>query len=144
MRLARVRGQGGRTMDSMRKAACVAGSMLSMLLSGAGLSQAQVSDLAIGQTSAYWSIAATGAVVHAVYWRSVGTGNEEIFYRRSTNRGDAWDPERQLTNAPGLSRSPSVAAFGSSVYAVWADDRAGNFEVYLKVSQDGGTTWGND
>jgi hypothetical protein len=103
-----------------------------------------VSPLGGGLTSAASSVAANGDVVHAVYWRQFAAGNEEVFYRRSQNRGDSWEPEVRLTDATGLSRSPSVAVSGSTVYVVWADDRAGNFEIYLKLSQNGGTTWGTD
>jgi hypothetical protein len=68
----------------------------------------------------------------------------EIYYRRSTNRGDSWGPTVRLTRTPGLSHRPSVAVSGDDVHVTWWDDRDGNNEVYYKQSTDAGVTWGDD
>ncbi len=72
------------------------------------------------------------------------TTDWEIYYRRSTDRGDNWGPTVRLTNAPGVSHRPSVAVAGNDVHVVWWDDRDGNSEVYYKHSADGGLKWGED
>ena len=101
-------------------------------------------DLGPGMSSAYASTATTGDVVHLVYWREVATGNTEIYYRRSSNRGDTWESEVRLTNAAGSSVSASVAASGPRVYVVWSDTRDGDAEIYFKMSSDGGASWTAD
>lgn len=68
----------------------------------------------------------------------------EIYYRRSTDGGETWEPARRLTTAPGNSSRPSIAFEGRDLHVVWYDRRDGNFEVYYKHSPDGGTTWEPD
>src|SRR5690242_1408746 len=89
--------------DSMTFPWKATGASVMLVVAGirVGSAQVQVSTLGTGTTSAAWSVAAVGNVVHAVYWRSVASGNEEIFYARSLNGGGIWQPEVQLTHAMG-------------------------------------------
>ena len=93
--------------------------------------------------SAAPSVAATGDTVH-VAWEDDRAGNQEIYYKRSTDNGATWSGDTRLTNAAGWSCPPSVAATGAAVHVVWRDDRDGNAEVYYKRSADYGATWGGD
>jgi hypothetical protein len=90
-----------------------------------------------------WSIAATGDTVHAV-WYDFRDGNYETYYKRSTDGGSTWGTDTRLTASANNSWSPSVAAAGDTVHAVWYDDRDGNWEIYYKRSTDGGASWGSD
>jgi hypothetical protein len=76
--------------------------------------------------------------------RNASAADADIFYRRSKTGGDGWEPEVRLTTAAGQSISPSLAVAGSAIYVVWADNRTGDFEIYIKSSSDGGNTWGGD
>ena len=96
-----------------------------------------------GTPSAYWSVAAQGDFVHVVFW-DARYGNDEIFYKRSTDGGVTWSQDNRLTNANGISFTPCLSVNGQVVHIVWSDDRDGNFEVYYKVSTDNGVTWGTD
>lgn len=117
---------------------------LIILLAAPAYSQFEDSRyLTDGTPSAYWSIAAQGDFVHLVFWDD-REGNNEIFYKRSTDGGSTWSQDIRLTTADGNSFTPSVAVSGQVVHVVWADDRNGNFEVYYKVSGDNGATWGSD
>jgi hypothetical protein len=89
------------------------------------------------------SIAASRSVVHVV-WEEYRDGNAEIYYKRSPDGGLTWGADTRLTNNPGLSLSPSVAASGNVVHVSWYDLRDGNSEIYYKRSADGGLTWGAD
>ncbi len=89
------------------------------------------------------SIAATGSYVHIV-WYDLGTGNAEIFYKRSTDNGLTWESEMRLTNDPAPSYMPSIGVSGSNVHVVWYDQRDGNYEVYYKRSTDNGVNWTPD
>jgi hypothetical protein len=89
------------------------------------------------------SVAVSGSIVHVV-WRDYRDGNEEIYYKRSTDGGVSWGTDTRLTNNTASSWSPSVAVSGSIVHVVWMDNRDGNAEIYYKRSTDGGVSWGTD
>jgi len=87
--------------------------------------------------------AVSGDTIHAV-WYDTRAGNNEIYYKRSTDGGNHWTTDVRLTNDPAHSDYPAVAVAGSIVHVAWADNRDGNGEIYAKRSTDGGTTWGPD
>jgi predicted neuraminidase len=80
--------------------------------------------------------ASIGSVFHLV-WEDGRDGNEEIYYKRSTDGGLSWSTDVRLTNNTAVSYSPSVTVSGSFVLVVWYDDRDGNNEIYYKRSTDG-------
>jgi hypothetical protein len=89
------------------------------------------------------SVAAYGSFLW-VAWVDYRDGNYEVYFRRSTDRGQNWDAEQRLTNAADTACFASLTAHGENLYAVWSDRRDGNFEVYYKNSTDAGTTWSAD
>ena len=89
------------------------------------------------------SIAVSGSFVHVV-WADTRDGNEEIYYKRSTDEGISWDSDTRLTNNSAQSTDPSIAVSGSLVHVVWSDIRDGNYEIYYKLSTDGGINFGAD
>ncbi|MBN1691399.1 MAG: exo-alpha-sialidase, partial [Dehalococcoidia bacterium] len=89
------------------------------------------------------SVAVSDGQVH-VAWQDNRDGNEEIYYKRSTDGGTTWGADTRLTNAAAESVDPSVAATDSQVHVAWSDYRDGNGEIYYKRSTDGGATWGAD
>jgi Neuraminidase (sialidase) len=96
------------------------------------------------ENSNTWTVAATGDAVHVV-WTDSRDGNDEIYYKRSTDGGATWGSDQRLTNADRRSWCPSVAAAGADVHVVWEDNRDVDwYDVYYKRSTDGGVTWGSD
>jgi hypothetical protein len=93
--------------------------------------------------SYYPSVAVSGLVVHVV-WHDTRDGNEEIYYKRSTDGGVNWGSDQRLTNNTYGSGNPSISVSGSLVHVVWYDYRDGNYEIYYKRSTDGGVNWGSD
>jgi hypothetical protein len=89
------------------------------------------------------SIAANGNVIHAV-WYDNRDGNNEIYYKRSTDAGLSWGVDTRLTNDTALSIHPSISVSGSFVHVTWTDKRDGTHIVYYKRSTDGGVSWGAD
>ena len=75
---------------------------------------------------------------------NLATTEWEIYYTRSTDGGDSWEPATRLTNAPGFSQRPSIALSGRRLSVVWFDGRDGNSEIYYKNSRDAGITWSRD
>ena len=88
-------------------------------------------------------IAANGSIVHIVYY-DYRDGNNEIYYKRSSDNGISWATGLRLTNNSTESVFPSIAVSGSNVHVVWEDYRDGNLEIYFKRSTDGGLSWGTD
>ncbi len=88
-------------------------------------------------------LTANGDTLHTV-WYDRRDGVDEVYYKRSTNKGTTWEADTRLTNNIGFSIEPSVAVSGSFVHVIWYDKSPGNFEIFYKRSTDGGTTWGAD
>ena len=79
--------------------------------------------------------------IHVV-WCDASPGNDEIFYKRSTDCGDTWSGLARLTWTQGWSLDPSIAANeGHDIFVAWYDSTAGSPEIYYKHSSDYGTTW---
>lgn len=88
----------------------------------------------------YPSLAVSNQFVHIV-WEDSRDGNQEIYYKRSTDSGITWGPDIRITNSPVYSFTPSIAVSGQDVHIVWYNDRVGNNEIYFKRSTDGGVSW---
>ena len=71
-------------------------------------------------------------------------GQEEEYFKRSTDGGASWGPDVRLTFDPENSWAPSLAASGPHVWLTWFDLRDGNWEIYFKRSRDFGLTWSPD
>jgi hypothetical protein len=77
-----------------------------------------------------------------VIWKEEVTGNEEIYYKKSTDNGETWTTSKRLTWTPGDSWYPSMAVTSSGdIHVAWDDDTPGNREIYYKKSTAGGDTW---
>lgn len=74
-------------------------------------------------------------------WHDDTPGNEEVYFRRSDDRGVTWQTVKRLTNDAGISADAAVAVAGANVYVAWEDDTPGNYELYFRMSADGGATW---
>ena len=92
--------------------------------------------------SFYPSIAAEPSFYLYVVWQDDTSGNDEIYFKPSTNGGTSWSSATRLTWNSGLSKDPRVAVDSSSrVHVVWIDNTTGNTEVYYKRSNNFGGTW---
>ncbi len=89
------------------------------------------------------SLAVNGSMIHIV-WEETRDGNEEIYYKRSTNGGMNWSEDIRLTNNPLSSLYPSIAVSGNFIHVTWYDFRTGNRAIFYKRSTDSGITWGQD
>jgi hypothetical protein len=124
-----------------------------------GVSWKQPMQLTTAQGNLRQSIAVSGSAVHVV-WMDFRSGRWDLYYRRSTNRGETWLPETLLSagqEAFGAER-PTIAAEGDVVNVLWMDARdlnstqtllgmgglTNSTEIYGKRSLDGGASWGAD
>jgi len=85
------------------------------------------------------AIAVDGSNIYVV-WED-GSGNPEIYFKKSVDGGATWTPNKKITNNVGNSDAPAIAVDGSNIYVVWHDYTPGNAEIYFKKSVDGGATW---
>jgi hypothetical protein len=87
--------------------------------------------------------AVSGSNIH-VAWNDNRDGNDEIYYKHSTDGGITWSVDKRLTIDPAISQYPTIAVSGAVVHVVWNDVRDGNYEIYYKNSTDGGVNWSAD
>jgi Neuraminidase (sialidase) len=90
-------------------------------------------------------IAVSGSNVFVV-WHSGGgecQSANEIHFRRSTDNGATWHPAVNLSNNPGHSSAPLIAASGSNVYVVWTQLNPDETlsDIFFRRSTDNGATW---
>jgi hypothetical protein len=93
------------------------------------------------------AIAVSGNTVHVI-WQDGPFGSEDILYRRSTDGGATFtDSIKNLSDNTGRSLIPAIAASGSSVHVVWADDTDAPppflFDILYRRSTNGGSTFPN-
>jgi len=74
-------------------------------------------------------------------WTNSLPSNNEIFYTRSTDGGASFGSTINISNNPGNSLNPSVAASGNNVYVMWVDQLSGPTDIISRTSTDGGTTF---
>jgi len=80
-----------------------------------------------------------------VLWIDNRDGNNEVYYKRSTNSGLNWGDDIRLTNNSAFSYQQSITVNASTLHVTWTDNRDGiNGEIYYKKSTNNGTTWGSD
>ena len=83
---------------------------------------------------------------------STARGPERIYFSSSTDGGDSWSDKTDVSLAPQGSQHafPAIAATGNGdVRISWMDARAANggmdrWNVYYRVSTNGGDTWSNE
>jgi len=80
-----------------------------------------------------------------VVWASnrMGFGNDELYYKTSSNYGLTWSSENRLTEAAGYDQGPSIMqASNGTIWVVWASYRTGNYELFYKTFN--GSLWSSD
>ncbi len=84
----------------------------------------------------YPSVATWGDFIH-ICWQDARDGNNEVYYKISTDGGGTWLSDQRLTNDAGASNTPSINISGSALHIVWQDNRDGNTEIYYKRNPSG-------
>jgi hypothetical protein len=76
-------------------------------------------------------ITAFGSNVYVV-WRDNSSGNDDIYFKRSSDTGNSFNTTENLSNSNGSSIDPQITATGNNVYIVWSDNTSGNGDIYFK------------
>jgi hypothetical protein len=89
------------------------------------------------------AIAANGSYVYLV-WNDNRNGNMDVYYRRSSDRGETWGPETSLTHAHAFAYMPTIDAAGPNVHVVYGirSNRGDPFHIFHLHCTDFGATWG--
>jgi hypothetical protein len=85
-------------------------------------------------------LAADGLNIYAV-WDDDTPGNNEIYFKKSTDGGLTWESAKRLTNSADLSFRPSIAVNGANIYVTWQEEMTDDSEICFRKSMDGGATW---
>jgi hypothetical protein len=94
-----------------------------------------------GEVSAAADIACWGDNIY-VAWYDVTGGSKELIYRNSSDGGQTWWPEQQLTPTDGASSfHPFIAVNDSNIHITYVNYTGGKAEVYYLRSTDGGISW---
>ena len=107
----------------------------------AGATWQTPSTLSTTKQSSMPSIAADGDVVQLV-WNDTASGATEVGHASSSDRGETWSVQDQLSASPYDSWVANIAVQGSRVIDSWVDYSDGNEEEYQRLSNDSGATWG--
>ena len=108
---------------------------------GVRLSQDTISYPALSNLP---SMAVKGNGEIHLFWNG---GDDEIYYKHSSDGGAAWGSDVRLTYDPAEKLWPSGGAGpGNRVQVAWADARTNPVfgDIYFKESSDGGQTWSSD
>lgn len=133
-------GPTGILLAALAVGIIVGGSMiLPQLSSATRMSSEEV--LSARYSSPRASIAASESNVYVSWWDNRTTGNNEIFFARSTDNGQTFSEAVNLSNSPGGSADNQITAQDNNVYVAWWDNRTGNWEVFSRSSTDGGETF---
>lgn len=82
-------------------------------------------------------------VVHVMWTRELDEGSQ-IFYARSTDVGETWEPAYALSNSPKAAKNADISCITDRVVVAWEDTRNGEIEaesIYVRSSADQGETW---
>jgi hypothetical protein len=87
-------------------------------------------------------IAISGDNIYIAWWANK-TGNDEVLFRASTDRGKTFGDKINLSNSTkSESQDAHIDASGDRVFVTWWDRNATSEEPLLRTSTDKGATFG--
>jgi hypothetical protein len=87
----------------------------------------------------------SGSNVYA-FWIDFITGNDDMYFKRSIDRGASFSDTINLSNNPGDSYNFQVSLSGDYIFIVWQDETSGvngTDDIFFKRSTDGGASFGD-
>jgi hypothetical protein len=80
-----------------------------------------------------------------VVWHSDRSGNDDLWYKTSSDRGATWSSAVQFTSDAGSDAWPAITqASDGQLWVVWTSGRSGNSDLWYRTSSNGGATWSAD
>jgi len=91
------------------------------------------------------SVKLSGKNVHVAWCDNRDSTNSySIYYKRSMDGGSTWGEASRISWQGGHTCNPTFAVSGSFVYIVWYAECNDWWEVYFRLSTDGGETWADE
>lgn len=91
-------------------------------------------------------IAISGTNVYVAWWTDIGTSNNngELMFRASNDGGRTFGDKINLSNSSNTdSIDTQIAAEGGNVVVTWWEANQTSIEPFMRVSNDGGATFGS-
>ncbi|MGB8161615.1 MAG: Ig-like domain-containing protein [Nitrososphaeraceae archaeon] len=79
----------------------------------------------------------SGNNIYVVWQGQSATGNQDIFLRKSSNYGASFSAAENISNDPGGSGNPDIAAVGNDTHITWEGTTPGNNFVFYTKSDNG-------
>jgi len=78
-----------------------------------------------------------------VAWcRELVSGNENIYYKTSIDKGASWSPDQELTTHPNDEGHPSIIEdVSGTIFVFYALDEGTVVNIYYRTTADSGNTW---
>jgi len=77
-----------------------------------------------------------------VAWTKSVSGDYSIVYQTSSDFGVSWSPETIMTTDANVDTAPSIFQdMNGSIWVVWSSSRTGGYDLYYKISSNGGLNW---
>jgi hypothetical protein len=92
-------------------------------------SRAKKPDIAISENN-----------IFVVWWDNI-PGNNEIYFKKSEDRGETWLETRQLTQNSINSINPQIYAYNNEILIIWQDEIDDISTINYLISNDSGKTW---
>jgi hypothetical protein len=88
-------------------------------------------------------IMVAGTFVYVTWADGDWTGGNEIYLRRSIDKGATWQAVRNLSNSAGSSIASAFSwtLAGTQLYVAWPDTTPGNWEIFYRKSNDTGASF---
>lgn len=86
-------------------------------------------------------IVISGNNVYIAWWTNT-TGNNEVMFRASTDGGKTFGNKINLSTSRDSSSNVDIAASGNNVYVTWWEKSDGKDQPMIRISHDGGQTFG--
>jgi hypothetical protein len=84
----------------------------------------------------------SGNNVYVAWVDNTNGGDNDIFFRASTNNGQTFNPFIDLSNNAGISGNPQMFVSGNNVYVAWEDDTNGpDNDIFFRASTNNGQTF---
>jgi len=88
-------------------------------------------------------IVVSGDYVHLVFTSGGWVDFLDLFYKRSTNKGETWENTQRITWNQGITDYLSLSAAGANVHVAYTEDflHFGHWDLFYRRSTDNGETW---
>jgi len=86
------------------------------------------------------SVDASGDNVY-IAWTEAKSGPDSVIFRKSIDRGVSYGPPITLSDGVTNAERPQIDSSGNNVYVLFTDTSSFNGDLFLRASNDGGTTF---